>query len=249
MKKLKLKLWVKVLVIVLIGALTFFLVQKVITSSKDNSYPEVQINSVTMDSLAPDFEQDSLHITNLTDAGFNIVWITEDIEEGSAMIGVNKATLDGKVLDERISLENRDPKYKVHSIKASQLLPETTYYYKAVDNNTTTIQTFKTLAAPPAYVPISGTIVGKIDEALFLFTLVDSDGNRISTTISTTLLDDNSWLTSIGDMRDLKTGNYAELSGDYSMLVEVYTDIAVYSVEMEVDGLIDSSLELRISDN
>jgi hypothetical protein len=239
----------KVIRYLLIAITAFISFREIIL--RTNKVPDsiASINSVTMTSSAPVFEKDSLNITNLTDAGFNIVWISEEIEEGSAMISVDKEVLDGKVLDERVSLENRDPKYKVHSIKASQLKPETTYYYEAVVTKMASIETYKTLAAPPAYIPISGTIIGQVDEALFLFTLVDSAGNKISTTISTTLLDNHSWLTSIGDMRDLATGNYAELNGDYSMLVEVYTDMAVYTVDMKVEDLIDSSLELIISDN
>jgi len=253
MKKLQLKLWVKVVIIIIISILTYSLITAVIKGKKPTVTTTAQINSVEMFSIDPVFGSASLKVTNLTDAGFNVVWISEGLKEGIVGYGVSKTEMTEHANDERITLDNRCVEYNIHSVKISKLKATTDYFITSYlsGEQPAFVHTPRTLSSPPAYIPISGTFKTDLDisEALFIFTMVDEAGNPISTSISTTLLDNYSWLTSIGDMRNLDTWNYMDLSikdEKNKMRIEVYTIKGAYTIDLELKDVLNKELEMDI---
>jgi len=251
MQQIRLKLWVKILIVVAIGILAYFVVRLTLFGSDNSIKTVARINSVEMESSAPKFLNEFVGITNLTDSGFNVVWVTKEKNVGVANVKDISSNISTTIKDERISLENRNDMYKIHSTKASFLKPEMTYdlFIDGLEDGRYSVLTPKILSSPPAYLPISGTFVTDLDisEALFIFTIVDNNSNPISTSISTTLLEDNTWLTSIGDMRDLESWSYMDFANkDNKLQIEIFTVQGTYKINLPFDDVLETELELII---
>jgi len=136
-------------------------------------------------------------ITNLTDNGFTVSFITED--KAKTFLSYGKTTSLGQVAFDDRNEEGKPNDYITHHITIKGLIPSTLYYFKIVsggkifDNNGTpyTVTTGPLISSlPPEVEPAYGTVLGKDDtpaegaiiylslgEALPLSTLVKPSGN------------------------------------------------------------------------
>lgn len=182
------------------------------------------VNMVGGESVTSNTGESSVQITNLTDTGFTVVWVSSKKEDGSISYGTSTENLDSEAIDERDGLTNRST-YYVHSVSVAQLQPSTKYYftvksgsdvYDTVFNTTT----FATLSSPPPFQSVSGVVnnMPSTNEAVVIAYISDEDGSGTAGngTKMSTLVDENKrWILSVVDSRNSAGIEYYEYtSGD-----------------------------------
>lgn len=108
-----------------------------------------------------------VRITNVTDTGFSVSWITSSEIFGNLIFGPESNSIKQTALDERDQLSGDTGSFPVHHVNVSSLKPSTKYYFKIesggkqFDNQGKPFEvtTGKTLGTPPAADPIYGTIL------------------------------------------------------------------------------------------
>lgn len=109
-----------------------------------------------------------VHITNVTDSGFTVSWLTDKPTTGSIKYGVESGSFKQQGLDDRDQLSGESEKFMVHHITMKNLKSQTDYYFKLesdkkqFDNNNKPFQvkTGPSLGSPPIADPIYGSILG-----------------------------------------------------------------------------------------
>ncbi|MCK9368747.1 fibronectin type III domain-containing protein [Candidatus Dojkabacteria bacterium] len=149
----------------------------------------------------------SIQVTNLTDAGFSINWLSSTKVESYMKYGTVATTMSDTVYDTRDSLTSKST-YYVHSFDVTRLQPETKYYYEVYSGTTLlssgNLTTFKTLSNPPEYKSISGKISGYSDSSDAVVTV-----SFANSTVSSSLTDSNgNWVVTIGDIRNASGTSY-----------------------------------------
>ncbi|MDD4382358.1 MAG: fibronectin type III domain-containing protein [Candidatus Dojkabacteria bacterium] len=182
------------------------------------------INMIGGESVTATTGVSSVQVTNLTDTGFTVVWVSSSKEEGSINYGTSIDNIDEEAIDERDGLTNRST-YYVHSVSVAQLQPSTKYYFivKSGDDiyeTTFNTTTFETLASPPPFESVNGIVdnIPSTSEAVVIAYISDDDGSGTagSGTKMSTLVDENArWILSIADSRNSAGTEYYEYtSGD-----------------------------------
>ncbi|MGI5897764.1 MAG: fibronectin type III domain-containing protein [Candidatus Dojkabacteria bacterium] len=126
----------------------------------------------------------SVKVTNLTDTGFTVIWVSKEKEKGSVNYGTSKSNLNSTAKDTRDGLVSQG-EYYVHYVDVSKLQPETTYYYEiksgqnTYDNNGAkySIDSFATLSSPPAFKSIKGKFsnMPSHGEGILIASIEDTD--------------------------------------------------------------------------
>ncbi len=106
-------------------------------------------------------------ITNVTDTGFSVSWITDEASTGLVKYGVEAGSMKQTALDDRDQLSGESGVFELHHVSLKSLKPQTTYYFKLesggkqFDNNGKPFEkmTGPTLGTPPAADPVYGTIL------------------------------------------------------------------------------------------
>ncbi len=191
-----------------------------------------------------DFDTDSVQITNLTDTSFTVVWLTKEKVEGSVRYGTSPGSLSATAIDERDGLSNKKG-YHTHSVKLTQLLPQTKYYFEIVSgssvlqNNGTPFSatTFSTLSTPPEFKTLAGKVTGISDlrDTVILGQLSDANGQGGvgNSTVSSAVPNENgNWILSLGDVRNTAGSAYF-----------TFTDEDKITVSPTVFGLADPITE------
>jgi hypothetical protein len=182
------------------------------------------VNMVGGESVTSTTGESSVQITNLTDTGFTVVWVSSKKEEGSISYGTSTENLDNEAIDERDGLTNRST-YYVHSISVAQLQASTKYYFTVKSGNEVydtvfNTTTFATLSSPPPFQSVSGVVnnMPSTDEAVVIAYISDEDGSGTAgngTKISTLVDENNRWVLSVVDSRNSAGTEYYEYtSGD-----------------------------------
>ncbi|HVX93160.1 MAG TPA: fibronectin type III domain-containing protein [Candidatus Dojkabacteria bacterium] len=183
--------------------------------------------------------QSSVITTNLTDTAFNVVWLTKTGEQGYVKYGKSVDDITSIAYDDRDDLTTKG-NYQAHSVKVSQLLPDTTYYYQIYSGQTViqnngqpySLKTFKTLSSPPQFKTVSGKITGVSNskDAVIYASIKDSDsvGSAGTSTVTSSIPDENgNWIVTIGDMRTSDGSDYFNYSSGDKITFKalVYADI------------------------
>lgn len=168
--------------------------------------------------------ESSVQVTNITDSGFTVVWISSTPTEGSVKYGTSQSSLTETAIDERDSAVST-LKYTAHSVKLSRLQPETKYFFEIHsdssvirDNGTAFNQTtFKTLASPPEFKTITGKLTGVSNpsDAVVVVSIEQGDGNGSSgeSTLTSTIPDGSgNWVATLGDIRTSSGNEYYSYS-------------------------------------
>lgn len=108
-----------------------------------------------------------VRITNVTDTGWTVSWITDKIIDGLIKIGETNTDLKQTALDDRDQLSGEKGQFEVHYVTAKNLKPNTKYFFKIesggkqFDNNSKPFEvtTGSALANPPAADPVYGTVL------------------------------------------------------------------------------------------
>ena len=190
--------------------------------------------------------EDTVKITNLTDTGFTVVWVSKEKEEGSISYGTSATALSNTASDERDGVTNKG-KYYVHSVSLTRLQPETKYYFtvssggNSYDGFNTT--TFATLSTPPSYVSITGKVSNMPNTGEGVLVAYMKDGDSTGTSgdsmpISTVLDDDGKWILSIADSRSSDGSEYYEYTSSDTMYLSVLSTIPTASpVSVSMNGI------------
>lgn len=197
----------------------------------------------------------SVKITNLTDTGFNIIWLSSKQEEGYVKYGTTPSALDSTVYDERDSATEVG-NYHTHSVKLTRLLPETKYYF-VIYSGTSTIQksgnpfettTFKTLNAPPDFKSVSGKISGSSDSSdVIVIVNIKSKNDGVLSTPSSTVVDDNgSWVATLGDLRTQNGSEYFGYTNEDSIIMSTIVYATSSPLSMLISNIEDTDITLSI---
>lgn len=203
----------------------------------------------------------TIEITNVTDTGFTVIWVSQASEQGSVTYGTSTSSLSSQALDERDGVANKGS-YFVHSVSISQLQPSTKYFFKVISGSTTytnngsyyTVTTFPTLSTPPTYVSVSGVVsnIPTSKEGIVIAYIKDMDNTGSSGTsipISAVFDEDGKWIMSIADSRTSDGTAYFE----YTSLDKMYFDVVSTTVKPEtvpisMDGITSKTISLTLSD-
>ncbi len=204
--------------------------------------------------------EDTVKITNLTDTGFTVVWVSAEKEEGSIKYGTSASELTSTASDERDSVTNKG-KYYVHSVSLTRLQPETKYYFTVSSGDSTydgfNATTFDTLSTPPSYVSITGVVDNMPETGEGVLIAYIKDGDSTGTTgnsmpISTVIDEDGKWILSVADSRSSDGSEYYEYTSSDTIYFSVVSTIpAVSPVSASMNGItskdVDVSLEYSTS--
>ena len=168
--------------------------------------------------------EDTILVTNLTNAGFSVVWRSSEKEEGYVKYGTSKTALNTEVRDYRDGFVSMG-KYNSHLIETERLESETTYYFevysggKVYDNDGEkySVTTFPLLSTAIPFETKSGQVLNATDPSdwVLVFKLIDNDevGTLGSSGYLSTLPDEEGyWMTTIGDSRNEDGDSYFSFS-------------------------------------
>lgn len=99
---------------------------------------------------SPKFIPSQIKITNLSDSGFTVSWITDSPTSGFVTYD-KSSSLDQSALDDRDQLSGQTGSFKNHYVTLKNLQPQTTYFYRLVSGGQTYNQTtspFEITTAP-----------------------------------------------------------------------------------------------------
>ena len=157
---------------------------------------------------------EQVRITNVSDTGFSVSWITEKTDTGSIKLGMLVTELKQSVLDDRDQLSGGAAMAEVHHVTTKNLTPQTKYYFKIdsggkqYDNKGKPFEvtTGATLGSPPAADPIYGTILspsGTAAESVVVYINV-ANGAPLSALVK----NQGSWALSLATARTADLASY-----------------------------------------
>lgn len=204
--------------------------------------------------------EDSIQITNLTDTGFTVIWLSAEKEEGYISYGTSVGDLSLEASDERDGITTRD-EYYVHIVSLSRLQPETEYFFEINSGDTVydnggskyTVTTFPTLTSPPPFDSVSGEIEGipEHNEAVLIAQIVDGDdvGSQGDSSRIATAIDENGrWILSIADSRIQDGSSYFEYTTGDVLYIDVVTTFSTDTHQEPMEGIENRDIEITIQD-
>ncbi len=191
----------------------------------------------------------SVRVTNLTDTGFTVLWISSNKESGSVKFGLAPTELDQTANDQRDGLTSKGT-YYVHSVRLDRLRIGTKYYYEILSgddvyNNNEKMYSTTTLSnvdMPSPLLLISGSMsnVPEHGEVFLIGKAVDGDeigSLEDSYEVSTTVDEKGNWTMSIGDLRAKDGKSFFEYTEGDTLILEPYTTISTSPQEESMDGI------------
>ncbi len=163
-------------------------------------------------------------ITNITDSGFSVSWITDAQTSGLVKYGTTSSDLSFSAADDRDQLSGKTGSFFIHHVTLKNLKPATVYHFKiisgesAFDNNSQPYQvtTGPTISIPPPPNDIAyGTIVdsnGSPAEGIIVY-LVLANANTLSTLTKSS----GSWVIPLSIARSSDLSSYASYDRDASI--------------------------------
>lgn len=157
---------------------------------------------------------EQVRITNVSDNGFSVSWITSKETSGSIKLGEAANELKQQALDDRDQLSGGEAAVVVHHVTAKNLLPTTKYYFKIesggkqFDNKGKPFEvtTGAALGNPPTADPIYGTVLtqsGTPAEGVVVYINV-ANGAPLSALAKT----GGNWALSLATARTADLGSY-----------------------------------------
>lgn len=169
-----------------------------------------------------------IHITNVTENSFSVVWESQESESGYVSYGATEDLAEAASDDRDATVGSGS--YHMHHVSVSDLIPETTYFFiinsgeEVYDDEGTSYQV--TLPAiqdsPPEFDSVLGEIsgTGSSDTAV-IGKIVSGEGT--SAEISSIADSDGKWTLSIGGVRTSDYSEYFTYTSDDSLTVMAIT--------------------------
>ncbi len=167
-----------------------------------------------------------IKVTNVTDGGFAVSFVTDEATVGFIKYGVNPDKLESQATDERDQLSGSAGQYTTHHILAKYLQADTPYYFtigtssnSRFDNNGTpfTIKTTKKLAGAGPSKTAYGTVKTSSSlpaEGAIIYLSYPGAGD-----LSTYVKSSGSWSISLSNFINDETGKRVELPADDQIYV------------------------------
>jgi hypothetical protein len=174
---------------------------------------------------APEHIPQKVKITNITDTGFVISWITKEPAMGFVKYSDNPLSLSRNAVDDRDQLAGSTGEYRTHYVSLQNLDPASTYYFKIgsqkdqlFDNNG---QPFSiTLPAKidpkPAADTVFGTILTAVDtpaEGAIIYLSMEN-----ATPLSALVKQNGNWATNLSLARSPDLQSYATYDPETSQI-------------------------------
>jgi hypothetical protein len=155
-----------------------------------------------------------VRITNVTDTGFSVSWVTDKAVTGLVKYGTVVDELKQAGLDDRDQLSGEAGSFSIHHVTVKNLTPSTQYYFSiesgknSYDNKGKAfeITTGKTLGTPPAADPVYGTILtpsGTAAEGVVVYVNVAN-----AAPLSALAKTNGNWALSLSTARSSDLGSY-----------------------------------------
>ncbi len=201
----------------------------------------------------------SIKVTNLTDTGFTVVWLSKEKEKGSVNYGTSKSNLNNTARDTRDGLVSQG-EYYVHNIDVSKLQPETTYYYEVLSGKNTydnsgakySIDSFATLSSPPAFKSIKGKFssMPSHGEGILIASIEDADETGTlgkSLPISSVIGDAGLFTLTVSNSWSTDGTKYFEYTSPDKISLDVMTtfDVKTQTTTMKDVESIDIDVDLK----
>lgn len=108
-----------------------------------------------------------VRLTNVTDSGFSVSWVTDQAATGKIKLGTDEKNLKNSILDDRDQLSGEVGNFEIHHLTTKNLQPDTKFYFKIESNGNAfdnqgkpfEITTGPALGNPPPADPVYGTIM------------------------------------------------------------------------------------------
>lgn len=168
---------------------------------------------------APEYIPQKIKVTNISDTGFTISWITQEPTIGFIKIGPSPEKIDTTVVDERDQLTGDSGQYRTHYISVLGLEPNTTYFLKLgshskrlYDNEgeALTVSTGTPLNPVPPADTAYGTVMtsaGTPAENAIVYITIGESNN--ATPLSTLVKQNGNWALSLSTARTTDLNGYA----------------------------------------
>lgn len=195
----------------------------------------------------------SVQVTNLTDTGFTVLWVSAQKEAGSINYGTSSSSLPSEALDERDGATNRGI-YYVHSVSVTMVQPQTKYYFKvksggAQYSNTFDVTTYATLSSPPPFESVTGAVknIPTTGELVVVGYIKDKDGSGTtgsSNKISVLADDNGKWILSIADTRNTSGSSYFEYTSADEVTFSLVSTVNSGSLVKTISSAKDADVEI-----
>lgn len=202
--------------------------------------------------------EQSIMITNLTDTGFTVIWVSKEKEQGYVKYSVSQSNLSSTESDERDDMFTKK-EYRVHSVKLSRLRPETKYFFNVISGDQTydnggngfSVTTSKTENTPPGFEFAKGEFknLPEHGEAIILASIKDTDSSGskgISNTMSTLADSKGYWSISLSSMRTSDGKGYFQFTDKDILTLKSYTTLPSIQKEVEVKGVQEKEITLDL---
>ncbi|MGI6484111.1 MAG: fibronectin type III domain-containing protein [Candidatus Dojkabacteria bacterium] len=201
---------------------------------------------------------ESIRVSNLTDVGFTVLWISEEKENGLVKYGVSQNDLSNTAYDQRDGISAKG-KYYVHSVKLDRLQSETKYYYEIIsgedlyDNNERkySVTTLATVESAPPFTTLSGSFTNMPShgEVIVIGSVKDMDkiGSLGTSYEVSTLVDERgNWTMPIGDLRFDDSTSYFEYTSEDRLIIEPFTTFKTSKKEESMDGIDKRDIKIAL---
>lgn len=164
----------------------------------------------------PETEPSEVKITNLSESGFTVSWITETAVVGSLKYG-ETSSLELSALDERDILKGKVNQYTTHHVSLTSLKPNKKYYFKIISGKGTydekgapyTLTTLSLLSSGSSLEPAYGTVSkpdgSPAENAIVYLTVKDSPS------LSALVKSSGNWLIPLVNLRTNDLASYLSL--------------------------------------
>lgn len=166
-----------------------------------------------------------IRVSNLTDSGFSVSFLTDEATVGHIKYGTDTKKMDSQASDDRDQLSGAIDKYNVHHITVRGLEPGSTYYYTlgtgsgSFDNNGQpfTIKTAQRSGVPSAAKTIYGSVVsptGNPAEGAIVYVKAEGVGEMSSLVKSS-----GSWAIPLSNARLEDGSTYAQITDENALTI------------------------------
>lgn len=202
---------------------------------------------------------ESIRVSNSTDTGFTVSWVSQTKEVGTVSYGTSKTDLSKSARDSRDGIATQG-KYYVHNVNVSDLQPNTTYYYEIksgtskYDNGGSkyTLKTVETPSSPPAFEAVKGTVnnMSTGSEGILFATIEDKDGTGSkgkSLEVSSLISENNIFSLTISNaINSNGTGFFEYTSGD-NITFDIMSTVRSKSLSMDIAETQESDVSIDFS--
>lgn len=191
----------------------------------------------------------SIKVTNITDTGFTVIWVSEQKEEGSVKYGTSPTQLGSVAADSRDGFGAKSKNY-LHNVNVSSLQPKTKYFYNVISGSDTynnggngfSVETHSTIEGSGRVFSVAGELTGMPEhkEVILLGKIKDGDDTGSkgeSSTISTIVGEDSSWILPVAEMREGDGSKYFEHTAGDTLLIDPYTTFNSAQQKVSMEGI------------